>query len=196
LESCFDLGKGKDQQTRRSVGLADARAAGLAACSGDASSDRKSSTLGVPDCNSTDNVDDPSALNGVYQLEWSLEDLVEASGLPEDDVEGDAGLFNLLFSDGCFNHVLGSGIACAGAYTVTGNRVSLVATLLRDDWDCADQLLGNEFLDAAWELNDNQLMLSDFVPMEQLDDLDDDYIAVFFGTKPLRRVGEADGTIG
>jgi hypothetical protein len=29
-----------------------------------------------------------------------------------------------------------------------------------------------------------------------LDDLDYDYIAVFLGTKPSVRVGEADGTIG
>ncbi len=167
---------------------------GLAACGGDAGSDPTASTLGVPDCNTTDTVDDPSLLNGVYQTDWSLEDLAEASGLPEDDVEGDAGLYNLIFSDGCFNHVLEAGIACAGAYTVTGNRVSLVATLLRDDWDCADHLLGDEFLDAAWELSNDQLMLSDFVPMEHLDDVDNDYIAVFFGTKPLMRVGGADGT--
>ena len=168
---------------------------GLAACSGDAGSDPGASTLGVPDCNTTDTVDDPSVLNGVYELDWSSEDLAEASGLPEDDVEEDVGLFTLIFSDGCFNLVWEVGIACAGAYTVTGNRVSLVATLLRDDWDCADGLLGDEFIDAAWELSDDQLTLSDFVPIEHVDDLDNDYIAVFFGTKPLIRVGEADGTI-
>ena len=169
---------------------------GLAACSGDAGSDPTSSTLGVPDCNTTDTVDDPSVLNGVYEIDWSYEDLAEASGLPEDDVEVNDGLFTLTFTDGCFSMVWQEDPEpCAGAYTVTGNRVSMVATLLRDDWDCGDDLLGDEFVDAAWELSDDQLTLSDFFPMDHLDDVLNDFFAVFLGTKPLIRVGEADGTI-
>jgi len=170
---------------------------GLGACSGDAGAESSASTLGVPDCNTTETVDDPSVLNGVYELNWSYEDLAEASGLPEEDVELNDGLFTLLFSDGCFNWVWEEDPEpCGGAYTVTDNRILMVATLLRDDWDCGDDLLGDEVVDAAWELSDDQLTLSNFVPIEHLDDFVNDFFAVFLGTKPLTRVGEAEGTIG
>jgi hypothetical protein len=53
---------------------------GLAACGVDAGSDPTASTPGVPDCNTTDTGDDPSVLSGVYQIDWSFEDLAEASG--------------------------------------------------------------------------------------------------------------------
>ncbi len=180
---------------RRGVCLLMVALLGLAACSGDPSSDPTSSALGVPDCNTTDSVDDPSVLNGVYEIDWSLEDLAEASGLPDEDVEVNDGLFTLTFADGCFSMVWQEDPEpCAGAYTVTGNRVSMVATLLRDDWDCGDDLLGDEVVDAAWDLTEDQLILSDFVPIEHLEDFINDFFAVFLGTKPLMRVGGADGT--
>jgi hypothetical protein len=182
---------------RSGVSLLTVALLGLAACNGGGGSEATTSTPGVPDCNTTDDVDDPSVLNGVYELDWSYEDLAEASGLPQEDVEFNDGLFTIIFSDGCFNWVWEEDPEpCGGAYIVTGNRVSMVATLLRDDWDCGDDLLGDEVVDAAWELNDDQLTLSDFVPIQHLDDFVNDFFAVFFGTKPLIRVGEADGTIG
>jgi len=111
-------------------------------------------------------------------------------------VELNDGLFTLMFTDGCFSKVWEEDPGhCAGAYTVTGNRVSMVATLLRDDWVCGNDLLGDEFVDAAWELSDDRLTLSDFEPIEHLDDFINDFLAVFLGTKPLIRVGEVDGTI-
>ena len=169
---------------------------GLGACSGDAGSDPTDSNPGVPDCNTTDTVDDPSVLNGIYELDWPYEDMAEASGLPEEDVEVTDGLFTLTFTDGCFKMVWeGDPDHCAGPYKVTGNRISMIAALLRDDWDCGDDLLGDEFVEAAWELSDDRLTLSEFVPMEQVDDVVDEFFAVFLGSKPLIRVGEAAGTI-
>ena len=170
-------------------------ALGLAACSGDAGSDPTASTVGVPDCNTTDTGDDPSVLNGVYQIDWSHEDLAEASGATEEMVEANDGVFTLTFSDGCFNMVWEDNPGhCAGAYTVTANRVSMVAALLRDDWGCGDYLLGDEFLDAVWELTEDQLTLSDFVSFDHVEPIDDHFIAVHLGTKPLVRVEGADST--
>ena len=52
--------------------------------------------------------DDPSVLNGSYQLEWTAEELVEASGgeITERDARNNAGVFVLTFEDGTFDQVL------------------------------------------------------------------------------------------
>ncbi len=161
---------------------------GLAACSGGGETDAPTSTLGVPACNTTGTVDDPNVLNGVYQLDWTYEDLAEATGLTGEIVEGNVGLYTLVFSDGCFNQ---SG-PCAGSYTVTGDRVSMVATLRRADWVCGGVPLGAEFVDAAWVVTEDQLTLSDFVPVERLEDTTNIIISALLGTKPLLRVEGAD----
>ena len=168
-------------------------ALGLAACSGGAETDAPTSTPSVPDCNTTNTVDDPNVLNGVYQLDWSYEDLAEATGRTGEVVEGNDGLITLVFSDGCFNHIWEEDPGpCAGSYTVTGNRVSMVASLRRADWTCGGLPLGAEFVDAAWELTEDQLTLSDFVPPEHLDDTTNFLISVIYGTKPFLRVEEAE----
>ena len=154
-------------------------------------------TPDVPDCNQTDTGDDPRVLNGVYQIDWSYEALAEATGLTRQVVEDNDGLLTTTFSDGCFNAVwadFDDGSHCAGAYTVTGNRISLVASLVRDDWVCGDHLLGQEFLNAAWELTEDELILSDFTPSERWNEANNVMIPAYFGTKPLHRVGGADGT--
>ena len=51
--------------------------------------------------------DDPSVLNGSYQLEWTADELVEASGgeITERDARINAGVFVLTFEDGTFDQV-------------------------------------------------------------------------------------------
>jgi len=165
---------------------------GVTACSGGAETDAPTSTL-VPSCNTTDTVDDPNVLNGVYQVDWSYEDLAEATGLTGDIVEGNDGLITVTFFDGCFSLVWEEEPAlCAGAYIVSGDRISMVATLRRADWGCGDDLLGDEFVSAAWELNEDNLTLSDFDQIEHVDDIVNVMVAAHFGTKPLLRVDGAD----
>ena len=123
---------------------------GLVACNGDGTeSDAPTSTPGVPACDTTDTVDDPSVLNGVYQVDWSYEDLAEASGLPGEIVEENDGLITVSLFDGCFSTVWEEGAPCEGSYIVTGERVSFVATNRIADWGCAPEFLGLEFSNAA-----------------------------------------------
>jgi hypothetical protein len=58
----------------------------------------------------------------------------------------------------------------------------MVATLRRADWGCGDDLLGDESVDAAWELSEDNLTMSDFVSFDYLVDTTNDRIPVFFGT--------------
>ena len=165
---------------------------GLAACSGGTETEAPTSTLAVPDCDTTDTVDDPSVLNGVYQVDWSYEDLAEASGLPGEIVEENDGLITVSLFDGCFSTVWEEGAPCEGSYIVTGERVSFVPTNRIADWGCAPEFLGLEFSNAAWELSEDQLTLSDFDRIEHVDDITYALNRALFGTKPLLRVDGAE----
>jgi len=164
---------------------------GLAACSGDAETDEPTTTL-LPPCDTTDTVDDPNVLNGIYRIDWSAEDLAEETGLPLEIAEENAGLITSTLYDGCFNTVWNEEASCQGSYIVIGDRVSFVATTRTADWDCAPELLGLEFSSAAWELTEDHLTLSDF---DQIEGVDDDLHVLntaLFGTKPLSRVEGAE----
>jgi hypothetical protein len=161
---------------------------GLAACSDGAETDASTTTLGVPPCDTTDTVDDPSVLNGVYQVDWSYEDLAEASGLPREIVEENDGLITVTLVDGCFSTAWEEGTPCAGSYIVTGDRISWVATKQIANWGCAPELLGLEISNTAWELTEDQLTLSDFEQIEGLDDIWNVLNTALFGAKPLTRV--------
>ncbi len=123
--------------------------------------------------------------------------MAEATGLTGQVVEDNDGLYTSTLLDGCFTAVwadFDDGSHCAGAYTVSGNRISMIATEVSADWVCGDYLLGQEFLNAAWELTEDELILSDFAPIEHLNDVHAVLTPAFLGTKPLLRVGGADDT--
>jgi TRAP-type transport system periplasmic protein len=118
-------------------------------------------------------VDEPSILNGSYQLEWTAEELMEASGGAVDErlARGNAGVFVLRFEDGAFDQVLSgpSPASCPGTYTVTENRVTMVASSDIAEWDCGGDSLGVLLVDAAFEVTDDGLLLTDFVRSETPD---------------------------
>jgi TRAP-type C4-dicarboxylate transport system substrate-binding protein len=134
--------------------------------------------------------DDPSVLNGSYQLEWTAEELVEASGgdITERDARKNAGHFVLTFEDGTFGQVWSTPPAtgsCPGTYTVTGNRVTMVASSDSAEWDCGRADLGRVIVDATWELTSDQLILSDFVLSDQPDVT---WWFALYLSKPLTRI--------
>ena len=110
--------------------------------------------------------DDPSVLNGSYQLEWTAEELMEASGGAVDErlARGNAGVFVLTFEDGTFDQVLSgpSPASCPGTYTATGNGVTMVASSDIAEWECGGDSLGVLLVDAAFEVTDDGLLLTDF----------------------------------
>jgi len=143
-------GERHEAQSTKQVPPDDGCAARSRPCNGDGTeTDAPTSTPGVPACDTTDKVDDPSVLNGVYQVDWSYEDLAEASGLPGEIVEENDGLITVSLFDGCFSTVWEEGAPCEGSYIVTGERVSFVATNRIADWGCAPEFLGLEFSNAA-----------------------------------------------
>ena len=93
--------------------------------------------------------DDPSVLNGSYQLEWTAEELIEASGgeITERDARDNAGVFVLTFEDGTFDQVLSGPFpgSCPGTYTVTGNRVTMVASSDIAEWECGGDTSGSSW---------------------------------------------------
>jgi hypothetical protein len=62
----------------------------------------------------------------------------------------------------------------------------LVASSDPAEWQCGNEDLGRTFVDAAWELNDQGLLLSDFLLSEEPDITW--WNRVFLGAKPLVRV--------
>jgi TRAP-type transport system periplasmic protein len=110
--------------------------------------------------------DDPSVLNGSYQLEWTAEELVEASGgeITEHDARHNAGVFVLAFEDGTFDQILSGPYpaSCPGTYTVTGNRVTMVASSDSAEWACGRDTLGVQLVDAEFQVTDDGLLLTDF----------------------------------
>ena len=165
---------------------------GVTACSGGAETDAPTSTVGVPACDTTGTVDDPNVLNGVYQVDWTYEDLAEATGLPREIVEENDGLITVTLFDGCFSTVWEEGTPCQGSYIVTSNRISWVATNRIADWGCGTELLGLEFSNTAWELTEDHLTLSDFEQIAHVDDITYILNRAVFGTKPLLRVEGAE----
>jgi TRAP-type transport system periplasmic protein len=133
--------------------------------------------------------DDPSVLNGSYQLEWTAEELVEASGgaITEHDARHNAGVSVLAFEDGTFDQVLSGPYpgSCPGTYTVTGNRVTMVASSDSAEWACGRDTLGVQLVDAEFQVTDDGLLLTDFT----LSDTPDvTWWNALYLSKPLTRI--------
>ena len=136
----------------------------------------KASTAGTPvavpvGCDGTaDDItpggtDDPAALNGSYQFEWTMQELMDEAGADERDARGNDGVFTVTFEDGTFDMVWEQDPAnpCGGAYGIDGDRVVLVAATDLDLWTCGGESLGKVVLDARWTLEGDQLVFTDFV---------------------------------
>jgi hypothetical protein len=82
------------------------------------------------DGDDADVADDPSVLNGVYRLEWTLDELV-AAGVPEETVYqfGMAGVYTWSLDNGQLQFVGefpdGSRLECDGTYEITAHEVNL-----------------------------------------------------------------------
>jgi TRAP-type C4-dicarboxylate transport system substrate-binding protein len=151
--------------------------------------------------------DDPSVINGSYRIEWSADELFDAlvggtflPPVPADDAEllasiekeatNNAGVVIFIFNDGHFDNTYETGFFagdhCNGTYAISGNRITMVASSDPAEWQCGNEDLGRTFVDAAWELNDQGLLLSDFLLSEEPDITW--WNRVFLGAKPLVRV--------
>jgi hypothetical protein len=77
-----------------------------------------------------DIADDPSGLNGVYRLEWTIDELVAAS-VPEETVYrfGMAGVYTWSLANGQLQFVGefadGARLECDGTYAITADEVNL-----------------------------------------------------------------------
>jgi len=146
--------------------------------------------------------DDPSVINGSYRIEWEADELFDVfwkgglSQAPADQIEDikaasadNAGVVSLLFSDGQFEQVYGTGFysgdQCNGTYAISGNRITMVASSDPAEWQCSNEDLGRKFVDATWELTDQGLVLSDFILS---DEPDITWWNAGFLSKPLRKV--------
>lgn len=135
-------------------------------------------------------LDDQSVLNGTYRLEWTPEDLNEATGMEGSELEGNSGVYTLTLEDGEFDQVWDNapsqGDHCRGTYVVSGNRILMTASTDVNDWDCGVETVGMGWVDAAWVLTTDQLALSDFAPtsVEGLHT----FLELYLGSKPLTRV--------
>jgi TRAP-type transport system periplasmic protein len=182
-----------DELTRELIGTIEGlkqsvTAQGLAipdGCSGEAPS---------RDVTVAEGTDDPSVINGSYRLAWDTDELFDAlvsAGVPSEFAEHDArinaGVIVLTFDDGRYDHVYESGVEagdnCNGTYGISGNRIIMVASYDPTEWDCGLDSMGTVVVDAAWELTDQELVLSDFT-------LSDEpgitwWNEVFLGSKPL-----------
>jgi hypothetical protein len=171
----------------------------LAGCGGDAGSDATQTTVTTaprdadttaPDAPvTTEAPDDPSVLNGTYRLEWTPEDLSAATGMEGNELEGNSGVYTLTLEDGEFDQVWDNipsqGDHCRGTYVISGNRLLMTASSDINDWDCGVDTVGQGWVDAAWELTDDQLILSDFAPT--VGDLHL-LLEIYLGSKPLTRI--------
>lgn len=131
-------------------------------------------------------------LEGTWTVTWTADELYEALGGDDNpsarsDAEINAGTLQLTFEAGEYDLVgVESEDSCPGTYEVTEDRVVLTATTKPADWDCGDGL-GQLAGDAAWEIVDGALVLSDWdlSPEPAMDWFN----AALLGTKPLDRVG-------
>ncbi len=133
-------------------------------CAGDA--------LGI----SVEGTDDPSVLNGTYQLEWTSDDLV-AAGVPEGIVHQFrmAGTFTWTFADSTLTQELDGESSCQGTYGVTGDKVDI-----RREAPCPLWLWT-----ATWELTETELSFSDTLQNGE----DQPLLEIWLGQKPWTRVG-------
>jgi hypothetical protein len=131
--------------------------------------------------------DDPAAINGSYQLEWTVDELMSDLGADQDTANGNAGPFVLTFEDGRFDMVWQNSpdAPCGGTYGVSGERVQLVAATDPVTWTCGGESLGDLVVDAAWSLEGDQLVLSDFVRSPEPDIT---WWNAGFLSKPLTRI--------
>jgi TRAP-type C4-dicarboxylate transport system substrate-binding protein len=131
--------------------------------------------------------DDPSVLNGAYEFEWTVDELMSELDADEGTARGNAGPFVLTFDDGTFNMVWQDipDDPCGGTYAVSGNRVQLVAATDVATWTCGGESLGDLVVDAMWTLDGDQLVLSDFVLSPQPDIT---WWNAGYFSKPLTRV--------
>ena len=74
---------------------------------------------------------------------------------------------------------------CPGTYTVTGDRLVMVASNDISQWDCGGDSLGAVLVDAHWQLTGDTLVLSDFVLADQPDVT---WFNAVYLSKPLQRV--------
>jgi TRAP-type C4-dicarboxylate transport system substrate-binding protein len=130
--------------------------------------------------------DDPSALNGSYRLDWTVDELM-AGGAPEDIARGNDGGFVLTLRDGSFDQTWDNepNDTCPGKYAVSGDRITMVATSDITEWDCGNDTLGVQLLDAQWSLTNDQLALSNFV---RSDEPDITWWTSLYFSKPMSRV--------
>lgn len=140
--------------------------------------------------------DDPSVINGSYRIEWSGDELFDAFvavGAPPAEVESlavdNAGVVSLVFDDGDYEQVYETGFFagdhCNGTYSISGDRITMVASSDPAEYQCGDEDLGAVVVDAAWELTEQGLLLSDFIISAEPGVTW--FTGVFFG-KPLVRV--------
>jgi hypothetical protein len=131
--------------------------------------------------------DDPAVLNGSYTLEWTVEELMTQFDADEGTARGNDGPFVLTLEDGTFEMVWQdiSEDSCGGTYGVSGDRVQFLAADDLAIWTCGGESLGTLVLDAAWSLEGDQLVLSDFALSPEPDITW--WNAAFF-SKPLTRV--------
>ena len=123
--------------------------------------------------------DDPAVINGSYRFEWHADELADAflavgatpAQVEEIETIENAGVLSLIFSDGKFENIYETGFYagdhCNGTYTISGNRITMVASSDPAEYQCADEELGRTIVDATWELTDRGLLLSDFVLSEE-----------------------------
>jgi len=138
-------------------------------------------------------VDDPSVVNGSYRFEWGADELADAwvgriptEGPDAPDPEAlreiveeiirptaadNAGVVSLVFDDGHYEQTweTGSltGYNCNGTYTISGDRITMNASADPAEYQCGNEDLGAVVVDAAWELTEHGLLLSDFVLSEE-----------------------------
>jgi hypothetical protein len=131
--------------------------------------------------------DDPSVLDGSYQLEWTVADLMDVTGVDESTARKNDGVFTLTLDDGTFDMVWENSPddPCGGTYVVTGDRVQFVASNDLEAWTCGAESLGTTIMDAAWRLEGDQLVFTDFVLSDQPDIT---WWNAGFFSKPLTRV--------
>jgi TRAP-type C4-dicarboxylate transport system substrate-binding protein len=144
---------------------------------------------GTPAPSPTPAAGDPSGLNGVYRLEWTVNELM-AAGRPQHDAEENAGIITLTFDDGklVWNWQGSQASNCVGRYVVSGDRVGLISGSGAQwpcggpgDWD-------KEHFTAAWKATDKQLVLTDIRSTGQFA-ADQNFFEVLFGGKPWARIG-------
>jgi TRAP-type C4-dicarboxylate transport system substrate-binding protein len=120
--------------------------------------------------------DDPALLNGTYEIDWTLDELVDA-GVPEGiaDQFRMAGTFTWTFADGTLTQELNGEPSCPGTYGVTGDRVDI-----RREAPCPLWLWT-----ATWELTDTELSFSDTLQ----NGADQPLLEIWLGQKPWTTVG-------